>query len=74
MLDDDTIGQLDSLAASEITKVNIVVNPSHYDNNGRHGIKAYCQNLMVYFLPDPFEAEYEAEFGDKLQDDDIPFD
>ena len=74
MLDDDTVGQLDSLSSAEITKVNIVVNPSHYDNNGRKGIKAYCQNLMVYFLPDPFEAEYEAEFGNKSEEeDDIPF-
>lgn len=76
MLDDDTVGQLDYLASNEITKVNIVVNPSHYDNNGREGIKAYCQKLMVYFLPDPFEAEYEAEFGsdDSQPEDDVPFD
>ena len=29
---------------------------------------------MVYFLPDPFEAEYEAEFGDRFkEEDDVPF-
>lgn len=71
MLDEETIGQLDTLSSTEITKVNVAVNPSRYNVNGREGIKAYCQNLMVYFLPDPFEAEYEAEFGDH---DDVPFD
>lgn len=75
MLDDETIGMLDSLSREEITKVNVVLNPSHYDNQAGKGIKAYCQNLMVYFLPDPFEAEYEAEFGVPADapDDDIPF-
>lgn len=75
MLDNDTIGQLDYLSKDEITKVNIVVNPSHYDNHVGKGIKAYCQSMMVYFLPDPFEAEYQEEFGSNgpTEEDDVPF-
>lgn len=76
MLDDETVGQLDHLTNEEITKVNIVVNPSHWQNERGEGIKAYCQSMQVYFLPDPFEAEYEAEFGTGSREpaDDIPFD
>lgn len=82
MLDDETIGQLDYLSRDEIRKVNIVVNPSHYDNRVGKGIKAYCRSMMVYFTPDPFEAEYQEEFGGKFPrpddvkddaEDDIPF-
>lgn len=79
LLDDETIAMLDTLSSAEITKVNIAVNPSYYETKVGKGIKAYCQNLMVYFLPDPFEMEYEDEFGDRGRNrgegfDDVPFD
>lgn len=74
MLDDETIGQLDFLSRDEIERVNIVVNPRTWSLRGNSGIKAYCNSMQVYFLPDPFEAEYEAEFGGAdAESDDIPF-
>lgn len=77
MLDDDTIGQLDHLLPDEITTVNVVMNPSHWENTTGSGIKAYCQSMQVYFLPDPFEAEYEARYrsnDSSVGMDDVPFD
>ena len=75
MLDDETIGQLDFLSRDEIVKVNLIINPRHWSNPNGSGIKAYCHSMQVYFLPDPFEAEYEAQYGSKSSsDDDVPFD
>ena len=77
MMDEDTIGQIDHLLPDEITSVNVIMNPSHWENNNGSGIKAYCQSMQVYFIPDPFEAEYEAKYGSNAPSagvDDVPFD
>lgn len=74
MLDDETIGQLDFLSREEIRKVNISLNPRQWENHqGLTRIKAYCNSMQVYFLPDPFEAEYEEQFGSSEDLDDVPF-
>lgn len=54
-LDDNTINMLDW---ADIINVDLIVNPSHYEVNGKAGIKAYVRSMYVTIEEDPLEIKY----------------
>lgn len=74
-LDEDSVNVLDY---AEIEKIDLTINPRHYDVNGKTGIKAYLKAMYVTVVQDELAAEY-SEFDDPCsrdypRDDDLPFD
>lgn len=55
VLDEDTVSTLDNV---DITNVDLIVNPSHYDVNGKTGIAAYLQTMFVTIEEDALERKY----------------
>jgi hypothetical protein len=73
-LDEDSVNALDY---AEIEKIDLTINPRHYDVNGKTGIKAYLKSMYVTVVQDELAAEY-GEFSDPGErdyprDDDLPF-
>jgi len=56
-LTEETVHELDW---AEITNVDLMVRPYHYDVHGRQGISAYVQTMYVTIEEDPLRAKYEA--------------
>jgi hypothetical protein len=56
-LDETTVSELDW---ADITNVDLIVRPYHYDVSGRQGISAYVQSMYVSIEEDPLRAKYEA--------------
>ena len=54
-LDEDDVKMLDW---AEITHVDLIVNPSYYNVNGREGVKAYFKTVHITIEEDPFEKKY----------------
>ncbi len=54
-LPEDMIEMLDYI---DIAKVDLVVNPSWYDFNGRQGYSAYLKSIYVTLLQDDLEKKY----------------
>jgi hypothetical protein len=54
-LPEDMIDMLDYI---DIAKVDLVVNPSWYDFNGRQGYSAYLKSIYVTMLQDDLELKY----------------
>lgn len=54
----DTVNTLDW---ADIVSADMTVNPYHWDLNGKSGITAYLQTLVVHVLLDPIEAKYAEE-------------
>jgi hypothetical protein len=54
-LDADMVGALDFVV---MNNVDITVNPSWYDYNGRQGYTAYCSRLYVTIEEDPLDLKY----------------
>ena len=54
-LPEDMIDMLDYI---DIAKVDLIVNPSWYDFNGRQGYSAYLKSIYVTMLQDDLEKKY----------------
>ncbi|MFL5661353.1 MAG: hypothetical protein ACJ8BW_08365 [Ktedonobacteraceae bacterium] len=55
LLKEETVDQLDW---AEITNVDLIVRPFHYDVGGRTGIAAYAQTMYVTIEEDPLSRKY----------------
>ena len=62
---EDTI---DTLDASYLTDVKMVINPSYWDNTNGTGTKGYINVLHATIDDDPFESDYMDD------EEAVPFD
>jgi len=46
------------LDTAEIKKVDVVINPHHWNMNGNSGIKGYLKSIYVTLRPEDFGGEY----------------
>lgn len=46
------------LDSAEISNVDLIINPYHYNAQGRSGISAYLKSIFVTIRVDPLEARY----------------
>lgn len=60
VLDEETVGVLDW---AEITKVDLILSPSQWENNGKKGIKAYLRKMFVTLDESDLEARYSDVGG-----------
>lgn len=58
-LTEETVGMLDW---AEKTSVDVTINPRHWDDNGRHRIKAYLRTMKVSIYEDELEMELEDKY------------
>ena len=65
-LDEDSISVLDY---AEIENVDLIINPSYWEVNGKSGIKAYLEAIYVTIV----ENEFEKKYRDLEEEDDCPF-
>jgi len=63
-LTEDTVQRLDYV---DISNVDMIVNPSTYDVNGRQGVKAYLKSIYVTIEEDELEREYAEKFEGREQ-------
>ena len=64
LYDEDTVKNLDT---ADLTDIKIVINPYHWEVNGKKGIKAYLNTFKATLVDDGF-------FFDDDSPDDLPFD
>lgn len=57
LIDEDMVDLLDTV---EIANVDLIVQPSRWENNGKSGIKAYLKSLYLTIVEDELEAEYSV--------------
>ena len=73
-LDEEEVGMLDW---AEIEKIDLTINPSHWNVSGNSGIKAYLRSAYVTIYEDELDELY-SNVPDSAQssitDDAIPFD
>lgn len=68
-LDESTIDMLDRV---QIENVDLIINPSYYDVNGRQGYTAYLQAIYVTIVQDDLEKKY-GSFSSGAYTDDSDF-
>lgn len=56
-LTEDTVGLLD---AADIEYVDVMINPYHYNVNGKTGIKAYLESIYVTVQPNYLRDKYSG--------------
>lgn len=59
-LDEETVGLLDQIRYS---RIDLIINPSEWDVNGKRGIKAYLKSIYVTQDEDVLEAKYNLMDG-----------
>lgn len=55
ILNEETVGMLDW---ADLETVDLIINPSRWEMNGRTGIKAYLKTMYATIAEDEFEAKY----------------
>lgn len=60
LLGEEEVGMLDW---AEKTNVDITINPRHWDDNGRHRIKAYLRTMKVSIYEDELEKEIDETYA-----------
>lgn len=57
-LTEETVHELDG---AYITNADLIINPSHWEVNGKTGVKAYCKELIVTLEKGFFDNKYVEE-------------
>ena len=58
-LEEEEVNMLDW---AEKTKVDLSINPRHWDDNGRHRIKAYLRTMKVWIYEDELEMDIDDRY------------
>ena len=60
-LDEDMVGILDT---AELDRVDLTINPSSWEVNGKSGIKAYLKDIYVSQVEDELARKYSHDYDD----------
>lgn len=59
-LDEETVSELD---ISELGSVDLTINPSNWEVNGKTGVKAYLKDLYASLVEDEFFDKYNNPYN-----------